>query len=44
MGRKTKIEDIDKMFKEAGCKLISTEYNLKFLLEYMCSCGSPNIQ
>ena len=43
MGKKTPIEELIKMFKESDCKLILTDYNCKKPLEYMCSCGSPNI-
>jgi hypothetical protein len=44
MGRKTKIEELNRMFEEGGCKLVSTEYKCGEPLEYMCSCGSPNVQ
>ena len=39
--RRSKIEDIKKIFEEANCILLSTEYNsIKQKLEYKCSCGS----
>jgi hypothetical protein len=44
MGKKTEFKDIVRMFDEAGCKLVSTEYKCGEPLEYMCSCGSLNVQ
>ena len=38
------IEDVRKVFSDAGCTLISTEYkNTETKLQYICNCGSQTI-
>ena len=44
MPPKLDIKDVSKIFKDAGCILVSTVYlNNKKEMEYICSCGSENI-
>ena len=42
-GRKYTIEEVSKIFSDAGCHLLSENYsNNKELLDYVCSCGEED--
>ncbi len=41
MGKRLNLEEVEQIFEEAGCKLLSKEYlGVKYKLKYRCSCGN----